>query len=219
MKIKLKTWRTYNMNVSETGIELIKKFEGCVLKAYKCPAGIWTIGYGHTTNVKKGQTITKEQAEEYLKQDLNRFEITVNNLVNVPLNQNQFDALVSFCYNLGSGNLKNSTLLKLLNKKDYTRAAEEFDRWVYAGGKKLSGLVKRRAAEKELFLKPAVNEYIVTANALNIRKDAGTNYKILKVLYKNDIVKISIISGNWGKLSDMPGWVSMKYLEKIKGGY
>ena len=207
------------MNVSETGIELIKKFEGCVLKAYKCPAGIWTIGYGHTSNVKKGQTITQEQAENYLKQDLNRFEISVNNLVNVRLNQNQFDALVSFCYNLGSGNLKNSTLLKLLNKKDYTGAAEEFDRWVYASGKKLSGLVKRRAAEKELFLKPTVNEYIVTVNALNIRKDAGTNYKILKVLYKNDIVKISIISGNWGKLSDMPGWVSMKYLEKIKGGY
>ena len=207
------------MNVSETGIELIKKFEGCVLKAYKCPAGIWTIGYGHTSNVKKGQTITQEQAENYLKQDLNRFEISVNNLVNVRLNQNQFDALVSFCYNLGSGNLKNSTLLKLLNKKDYTGAAEEFDRWVYASGKKLSGLVKRRAAEKELFLKPTVNEYIVTVNALNIRKDAGTNYKILKVLYKNDIVKISIISGNWGKLSDMPGGVSMKYLEKIKGGY
>lgn len=208
------------MNVSETGIELIKKFEGCVLKAYKCPAGVWTIGYGHTSGVKEGQTITKAQAEELLKLDLKQFEIGVNNLVNVPLNQNQFDALVSFCYNLGAGNLKSSTLLKLLNKGNYIGAAEQFDRWIYARGKKLSGLVKRRSAEKELFLKTVDSEfYIVTATALNIRKNAGTNYKILNVLYKNDIVKISKITGNWGKLSDTPGWVSMKYLEKMKGGY
>ena len=203
------------MNISEAGIQLIKKFEGCSLKAYKCPAGIWTIGYGHTLNVNEGQTITKKQAEDLLKQDLRSFELTVNNLVNVPLNQNQFDALVSFCYNLGTGNLKKSTLLKLLNKQDYLGAAEQFDRWVYAGGKKLSGLVKRRAAEKELFLKAIdVELYIVTANALNIREKAGTNYKILKVLNKNDSVKISKVSGNWGKLSDNPGWVSMKYLKK-----
>ena len=208
------------MNISETGIELIKKFEGCVLKAYKCPAGVWTIGYGHTAGVKKGQTITKTEAENYLKQDLNKYELTVNNLVNVPLNQNQFDALVSFCYNLGAGNLKSSTLLKLLNKEDYIGAAEQFDRWVYAGGKKLSGLVKRRAAEKELFKKNINNEfYIVTANVLNIRKSAGVNHKILKVAYKNDVIKISNVVGNWGKLSDTPGWVSMKYIKKIKGGY
>ena len=209
----------YNMNVSETGIELIKKFEGCVLKAYKCPTGVWTIGYGHTSGVKEGQAITKKQAEEYLLQDIRCFEIMVNNLVNVPLNQNQFDALVSFCYNLGPGNLKNSTLLKLLNKKDYKGAAEQFDRWVYASGKKLPGLVKRRTAEKELFLKVTeIESYVVTANALNVRKSAGTNYKILKVLHKNEIVKISNITGNWGKLSDTPGWVSMKYLKK-RGGY
>ena len=208
------------MNISEAGIQLIKKFEGCSLKAYKCPAGIWTIGYGHTLNVNEGQTITKKQAEDLLKQDLRSFVLTVNNLVNVPLNQNQFDALVSFCYNLGSGNLKSSTLLKLLNKKDYLGAAEQFDRWVHAGGKKLSGLVKRRAAEKELFLKSIDGElYVVTAHSLNIREKAGTNYKILKVLNKNDSVKISNISGNWGKISDNPGWVSMKYLKKIEGGY
>lgn len=207
------------MNVSETGIELIKKFEGCALKAYKCPAGIWTIGYGHTKGVKEGHVITQAQAEKYLKQDLKQFEEVVNNLVNVPLNQNQFDALVSFCYNLGGGNLKRSTLLNLLNKEDYNGAAEQFDLWVYANGKKLAGLIKRRAAEKELFLKTVENDlYIVTACALNIRKNPGTNYKILKVLYKNDIVKISKITGNWGKLSDTPGWVSMKYLEKKKGG-
>lgn len=208
------------MNISEAGIQLIKKFEGCSLKAYKCPAGIWTIGYGHTLKVNEGQTITKKQAEDLLKQDLRSFELTVNNLVNVPLNQNQFDALVSFCYNLGAGNLKSSTLLKLLNKEDYIAAAEQFDRWVYAGGKKLSGLVKRRAAEKKLFQKSISNEfYLVTANALNIRKSAGVNYKILKVLYKNDVIKISNVVGNWGKLSDAPGWVSMKYLKTVKGGY
>ena len=171
------------MNISETGIKLIKKFEGCALKSYKCPAGIWTIGYGHTSGVKEGQTITSKQAECLLKQDIKTYELTVNNLVNVPLNQGQFDALVSFCYNLGSGNLKNSTLLKLLNKKDYFAAAEQFDRWVFAGGKKLSGLVKRRAAEKELFLNSLNSEiYIVIADSLNVRKMAGTNYKIMKVL-------------------------------------
>ena len=208
------------MNISETGIQLIKKFEGCSLKAYKCPAGIWTIGYGHTLGVKEGQTITKEQAETFLKQDIRSFELTVNNLVNVPLNQGQFDALVSFCYNLGTGNLKKSTLLKLINKKDYIGAAEQFDRWVYASGKKLPGLVKRRTAEKELFLKNICNDaYVVTANSLNVRKNAGTNYKILKVLHKNDIVKISNISDNWGKLTDNSGWVSMKYLKKENGGY
>ena len=208
------------MNISEIGIQLIKNFEGCVLKAYKCPAGIWTIGYGHTSGVKEGQTITLKQAEDYLLQDIRAYEITVNNLVNVPLNQNQFDALVSFCYNLGPNNLKNSTLIKLLNKKDYLGAAEQFDRWVYAGGKKLSGLVKRRAAEKELFLKPIEsNFYIVTATALNVRQNAGTNYKIIKVLKKNEVVKISEIKGNWGKLSDVQGWVSMKYLKNFKGGY
>ncbi|MBO5739009.1 glycoside hydrolase family protein [bacterium] len=204
------------MNISETGIELIKKFEGCVLKAYKCPAGVWTIGYGHTSGVKEGQTITKAEAEDYLKQDLTTFETYVSNLVTVAINQNQFDALVSFCYNLGPGNLKSSTLLKLLNAKNYSEAAEQFDRWIYAGGKKLSGLVKRRAAEKALFLQPFnTTSYKVIATVLNVRKKPGINNKILKVLYKNDIVKISETSGNWGKLSDNTGWISLKYLKKI----
>ena len=200
------------MNVSETGIELIKKFEGCILKAYKCPAGVWTIGYGHTSGVKEGQNITKAKAEEFLKQDLKQFEVAVNNLVNVSLNQYQFDALVSFCYNLGPGNLKSSTLLKLLNKGDYKGAAEQFDRWVYASGKKLAGLVTRRAAEKDLFLKSTGNEYAVTASTLNVRNGPGTSYQIIKVLYKDDVVKISKISGNWGKLPNTAGWVSIKYL-------
>ena len=204
------------MNTSRTGIELIKKFEGCVLTAYKCPAGIWTIGYGHTTGVKEGQTITNKEAEALLKQDLLTFETYVSNLVTVEINQNQFDALVSFCYNLGPGNLKTSTLLKLLNNGNFEGAAEQFDRWVYAGGKKLSGLIKRRAAEKALFLQPLnTTRYKVIATVLNVRKKPGTKYKILKVLYKNDIIEISEILENWGKLADNTGWISLKYLKKI----
>jgi lysozyme len=205
------------MNVSETGIELIKKFEGCALKAYKCPAGVWTIGYGHTLGVNEGQNITKTQAEEYLKQDLKQFETAVNNLVNVPLNKNQFDAIVSFCYNLGAGNLKKSTLLKLLNKGDYKGAAEQFDHWVYAGGKKLNGLVKRRAAEKKLFLtKVAVSmKYKVVASALNVRTGPGQKYKRIKLLYENEVVEIIHTQNNWGMLTDDGGWVYMDYLKKL----
>lgn len=204
------------MNISETGIQLIKKFEGCSLKAYKCPAGIWTIGYGHTSGVKEGQTITKKEAEAYLKQDLTTFETFVSNLITVAINQNQFDALVSFCYNLGPGNLRSSTLLKRINAGDFNGAAEEFDRWIYAGGKKLSGLVKRRAAEKALFLQPFITtSYKVIATVLNVRIKPGINNKILKVLYKNDIIEISEIHENWGKLSDQTGWVSLKYLKNI----
>ena len=204
------------MNISETGIELIKKFEGCVLKAYKCPAGVWTIGYGHTSGVKEGQTITKKEAEVFLKQDLLTFETYVSNLVTVAINQNQFDALVSFCYNLGPGNLKSSTLLKLINTKNFNAAAKQFDRWVYAGGKKLSGLVKRRAAEKTLFLQPFnTTSYKVVATVLNVRKKPGINNEVLKVLYKNEVVKISETRENWGKLADNTGWISLKYLKKI----
>ena len=141
------------MNISEKGLNLIKSFEGCHLKAYKCPAGVWTIGYGHTgKDVKEGLVITQEQAEHYLKNDVIIHSENVSRLVKRPLTQNQFDALVSFEYNVGYGNFASSTMLKLLNKSEYQAAAEQFDRWVFAKGKKLNGLVKRRKAEKELFL-------------------------------------------------------------------
>lgn len=139
------------MHISETGLALIRQFEGLRLSAYRCPAGIPTIGYGTTAGVKMGDTITKERAEELLREDVKRFEAQVLRLVKVPLTQGQFDALVSFVYNLGAGNLSNSTLLRLLNAGDYKGAAAQFDRWVYASGKRLSGLVKRRAAERALF--------------------------------------------------------------------
>ena len=142
------------MNISQNGIDLIKQFEGCKLKAYQCSAGVWTIGYGHTgSDVYKGLTITQEKAESLLKSDLIVHCNNVSKLVKVKLNQNQFDALVSFEYNVGYGNFSSSTLLKLLNKGDYTGAAGQFEKWVYAGKTVLAGLQKRRKAEKELFLK------------------------------------------------------------------
>lgn len=140
------------MRTSQKGINLIKKFEGCRLEAYKCPAGIWTIGYGHTKGVKDGQIITQEQAEEFLREDLRIFEQAVESCVKVPLSQNQFDALVSFCYNCGNGALKTSTLLRLLNEGKYKDASEQFLRWNKAGGKVLAGLTRRREEERELFL-------------------------------------------------------------------
>lgn len=139
------------MKTSDKGITLIKTFEGLVLTAYKCPAGIWTIGYGHTKDVKQGQTITASQAVEFLKQDLQVFEKAVNTQ-NLNLNQNQFDALVSFTYNVGSGNFQKSTLLKKakLNVNDPT-IANEFAKWNKGGGRVLPGLVKRRESESKLY--------------------------------------------------------------------
>lgn len=139
------------MKINEAGLNLIKDFEGCRLKAYLCPAGIWTIGYGHTQGVKPDMVINQLQAERFLKQDLKRFEDAVTSLVKVPITPNQFSALVSFAYNVGTGALYDSTLLRKLNKKDYKGAANEFLRWNKAGGKVLSGLTRRRLAEKDLF--------------------------------------------------------------------
>lgn len=201
------------MKTSQKGIDLLKSFEGCRLKAYKCPAGIWTIGYGHTAGVTEGQAITFSQAEELLKQDLKRYETSVNSLVKVALSQGQFDALVSFTYNLGANALKTSTLLKKLNSGDYNGAAEEFERWVYAGGKKLAGLERRRKAEKTLFLsdKTFVKTYKVIASALNVRAGAGTNYKIVKTLKNGATVEVFETVNGWGKTSG--GWIFMKYVK------
>ena len=142
------------MNLSNNGKKLIKKHEGCRLKAYKCPRGVWTIGYGHTNNVKPDDVITQDEAEELLKRDLKVHEDNVKRVVKIALTQNQFDALVSFEYNVGYGAFANSTLLKLLNAGNYNGASKQFERWVYAGDRVLEGLVKRRKEEKGLFLKP-----------------------------------------------------------------
>lgn len=141
------------MKTSQKGIDLIKVSEGLELKAYKDSVGVVTIGYGSTgTHVSMGQIITAHQAEDLLRKDISRFEEGVTKLVKVTLNQNQFDALVSFSFNLGLGNLSSSTLLKKLNASDYKGASLEFERWNRAGGKVLNGLTRRRLAEKELFL-------------------------------------------------------------------
>lgn len=135
------------MKTSQTGINLIKEFEGCVLKAYRDPIGVWTIGYGHTVGVKEGQKLTQAQAEEFLKSDLKIYENGVIS-TGLKLNQNQFDALVSFAYNCGVGSLK--TLVK---DRSLTQIAEAILLYNKAGGNVLAGLVRRRNAEKALFLK------------------------------------------------------------------
>ena len=141
------------MEISQKGIDLIKSFEGCRLTSYKCPAGVLTVGYGHTgSDVHAGMTISQNEADRLLKMDLIVHCNNVSGLVKVPLNQNQFDALVSFEYNVGYGALAGSTLLRLLNARDYKGAGGQFGRWVYGGGKILPGLVRRRKAETLLFL-------------------------------------------------------------------
>lgn len=134
-------------------VELVKRFEGVELKAYLCPANIPTIGYGKTIGVKLGMTCTQQQADDWLMLDLHKAAAAVRAAVKVPLTQNQFDALTSFVFNVGAGNFKTSTLLKLLNARDYKGAAGQFSRWVHANGKRLRGLVIRRAAEADLFSK------------------------------------------------------------------
>ena len=139
------------------GLALLKSFEGCKLTAYPDPGTggePWTIGWGHTGGVKRGDTCTQAQADAWLLQDLDRFEQAVERLVSVPLTQNQFDALTSFCYNVGAGALQQSTLLRKLNAGDYEGAQGQFARWNRAGGKEMPGLTRRRAAEAELFGQP-----------------------------------------------------------------
>lgn len=139
------------MRTGRNGVELIRHFEGCRFDAYLCPAGVWTIGYGHTADVKEGDSIDQEAAEAFLIEDLETFEQAVTRLVEVPLTQQQFDALVSWTFNLGAGNLAESTLLKKLNNYQYAEVPEQMMRWVRAGGQVLEGLVRRRAAEAALF--------------------------------------------------------------------
>jgi len=132
--------------------DLIKEAEGLELKAYLCPANVWTIGYGHTgDDVWPGLVITLAEAEALLTKDLKRFEGYIDKYVKVPLTQNQFDALVSFVYNIGAQAFIESTLLKKLNAGDYEGAAAQFPRWNKAKGKVLAGLVKRREKELKLF--------------------------------------------------------------------
>ncbi|MBV8645110.1 MAG: lysozyme [Candidatus Eremiobacteraeota bacterium] len=144
--------------MNAAGLALIKEFEGLELRAYPDPGtggDPWTIGYGHTgPDVHPGLTWTQAQADAALKRDLERFEKGVNDSISRALNSNQFSALVSFTYNVGIGALRESTLLKLVNAGDFTGAADQFGKWVNGGNGPLPGLVRRRTAERALFLKP-----------------------------------------------------------------
>jgi lysozyme len=141
------------MKTSQRGIDLIKQFEGLSLTKYMCPAGKPTIGYGHVIMPRENlpNIITKDQAEMILIDDLKIYEGSVNDAVTVDLHQNGFDALVSFVFNVGGTAFRKSTMLRLINQDDFEGAAKQFDRWVYAAGRKLPGLVARRKAERELW--------------------------------------------------------------------
>lgn len=145
------------MKASDACLEIIRQYEGFRAKPYLCPAGVPTIGYGSTryadgTAVKlTDPAITQAQADQIMRTTLGQYEDAVNRYVQVPITQNAFDALVDFAYNAGAKNLLTSTLLRKLNIKDYSGAANEFGRWVFGGGSVLPGLVKRRVAERELF--------------------------------------------------------------------
>lgn len=149
------------MKISENGLRLIKSFEGYHTRtddggcrAYLCPAGVWTCGWGCTEGVTANTRWTEAEATERLATEIAKFEYAVDHAVTVPLNQNQFDALVSFAYNCGVGALQKSTLLKRLNAGNFEAAAAQFPRWNRGGGRVLKGLVNRRAREQALFMKP-----------------------------------------------------------------
>ena len=146
------------MKTSVEGLALIKKFEGLELEAYKCAAGVWTIGYGHTKDVQEGDVWSESHADHMLEVELEEFEGYINDNVTAALSQNQFDALVSWVYNLGPANLKASTMLKVLNSGDYEGVPAQIKRWNKAGGKVLEGLIRRRKAEALLFVGRDWNE-------------------------------------------------------------
>lgn len=139
------------MTFTQSAVDIVKRFEGCRLKAYLCPAGKPTIGYGSTENVQLGMEITQAEANDRLRKDMQAAADGVSKYCKTKLSQNQFDALVSFTYNIGVGRFAGSTLLRLLNSGDLSGAAAQFPRWNKADGKTLPGLVTRRAAEQALF--------------------------------------------------------------------
>ena len=148
------------MMMTEEGISLIKKYEGCRLTAYKCPAGVWTIGYGNTfyengSTVKPGDKITQERADQLFRNILEKkFVEPIRKLIVSDVNDNMFSAIVSFTYNVGRGNLKSSTLLKKVNANPYDQTISlEFKKWVKSAGKVLPGLVRRRESESDLYFK------------------------------------------------------------------
>lgn len=179
------------MDVSKNGINLVKQFEGLELTAYKAlpTEQYWTIGYGHYgPDVRQGEHITEQQAENFLYSDLRNSVNAVNTSVNVPLTQNQFDALVSFVYNVGVPAFNSSTLLKKLNAHDYVGASHEFALWIHSGGNVIQGLVNRRNAEQKLFNtgvpQSTIQNYTIRSgeNLTVIAQRMGTTINTLKQL-------------------------------------
>ena len=144
----MNSWCSYDPAMAS---DFVKQFEGRELKAYRCSAGVLTIGYGHTKGVKEGDEISASEAEQLLVEDLTAIANDLSRLVNVPVSEGQYIALLSLAFNIGATALKKSTLLFHLNHGRYDEAADEFDKWIYAGGKVSEGLKRRRAAERELF--------------------------------------------------------------------
>lgn len=190
------------MKTSTRGRKLIKEFEGLRTTAYKDIVGVWTIGYGHTNaagspKVKPGMSITTKEADDILIKDLKKYEDAVNRNVKVPITQNQFDALVSFTFNLGEGNLRKSTLLKRLNSGDY-KVGDEFLKWNRAGGRLVRGLLRRRQEEKKLFeMKDSVTvkaEHAAPTVILAVGASAAYNFThYLPIIIISTII-VSIIS-------------------------
>lgn len=180
-----------NRKIGQAGLKLIMEFEGCRLAAYQCSAGVWTIGYGHTAGVYKGMTITQAQAEEYLKQDVAKFEKYVNNPAYVPitesLNQNQFDALVSFAYNCGAGNL-----MKLCKGRTAAQISTAMLNYNKAAGKVLAGLTRRRKAEQALFNKAVSCTGTTAATTTTTSKNNTEDYNMdtIKKGSKGKAVKV-----------------------------
>jgi len=174
--------------LNKEAFDLIKYYEGLRLNAYLDTGGVWTIGYGHTAKAgapspKSGMKISKAEAERIFLRDLVKFENAVKRIVKVPLNDNQYGALVSLCYNLGEGNFGKSTLVRLLNSRDYNGAANQFGKWVYDNGVKLNGLIKRRKAEADLFRKGSLS-----APAKSYAAEGGSTdnwfIRLLKMIFR-----------------------------------
>lgn len=215
------------MKLSENGARILKNFEGVRLEAYKCSAGVPTIGVGHTGTVDgqpihMGMSITKEKADELFNEDIKKFENYVNK-INLKLNQNQFDALVSFTFNLGFG-----CLYTLVRNRNLQQIADALLKYNKAGGKVVDGLVKRRKKERELFLAPVKQNnkenkkeslpyQVKTKCRLNIRKEPSTQATIIRTVEKDTILKvwaIATVEGHkWGK--NGKEWYCLDYCERI----
>lgn len=196
------------MHINNDGLSIIKECEGLSLKAYSCSAGVLTIGYGHTgKDVKKGMVITKEKATELLNTDVERFEAHVSNYNKIyNFTNNEFSALVSFAYNIGSidGLTRNGTRTK-------TEIADKMLEYCYAGGKKLNGLYTRRQKERGLFLKKE-NEYEVTGDAVRIRSGNSLDSAIITTVNKGTKV---IVEEKGGEFYKITAYMSKNYLREV----